>query len=128
MPDLLSVLLSVIGALLTIGWGILAYTLRQMAIEVKETAQAVKQEKEKTDLALERETEKLARSFENNHKELERQLVAFRVEVAKEYTTTTLLREITVPIFRKLEAIEQLLATKLDRHEYEKHLELRNGK
>ncbi len=126
--------ISIFSLLLSLGCGLvfsaLAYLLaqrdkqREADIEkledlIKETAKIVLYEKEKTAALVLSERDKLAVAVKVEHDRLEEKVNAFRIKVAEEYTTTSLLEKITAPLLDKLLAIEHLLYTKVDRHEFE---------
>ena len=109
---------------------------------IKETAGLVLAEKEKTAaLVLSEnrlnaalilsERDKLAEQFKVDYEKAQERLTELRIEVAKEYATTTLvekiLHQITAPLIKKLDEIEGLLNTKLDRREFERHEARQNG-
>lgn len=131
--SLIDWLLFTISGLLSIGWGVLFYILRSQAAAVKETAALVLSEnritaslvlaeKEKLAALVMTEKEKLAAAVKIEHDILEEKFIAFRIKVAEEYATTKLLEQITKPLLLKLDDIEKLLNSKLDRREFEQHI------
>ena len=147
---------AIISALITIFFGVIfsvvGYLLVQrdkqrgqeqggMQTRIDATAALVLAEKEKTAaLVLSEnrlnaalilsERDKLAEQFKTEYKSLEKEFVEFRIKIAGEYATTTLvekiLMQITQPLVKKLDEIEVLLSTKLDRREYERDEARRN--
>ncbi len=103
---------------------------------IKETAALVLTEKEKTaSLVLSEsrlnaslvlsEREKVEARFKTEYDLLKGEFTEFRIMIAREYATTTLVEKImaqvTTPITNKLDEIEELLSTKVDRREFERH-------
>jgi len=92
---------------------------------IEETSKAAAADKEKTAALLLKERDVLALQFRKEYKELDEKFVEFRVMVARDYATTTLvekiLSQITAPLSKKLDEIENLLNTKLDKREFEQH-------
>ena len=70
------------------------------------------------------ERDKLADQFKAEYKSLEKEFTEFRIKIAGEYATTILvekiLTQITAPLTKKLDEIEDLLSTKIDRREFER--------
>jgi hypothetical protein len=149
---LIDYLLTALGALLSVGWFILFYALRKNADGVKETAELVLAEKDKTaalvlaesrltaalvlsenkataKLVLD-EKDKLAAQLKTEYKELEDKFTDFRIMIAREYATSTLVEKImsqvTTPLVKKLDEIEGLLNQKVDRREFERHEAIHN--
>lgn len=98
---------------------------------IKKTAKLVLDEKDKTAALVLSERDKLALQFKVDQKELEEKLVSFRIKVAEEYATSTLVEKIMMqvitPVTKKLDEIEDLLSTKLDRREFERYEASKNG-
>jgi hypothetical protein len=140
-----------IAIIISVGCGIvfgtLAYLLAQrdnqrqlditkLEVLIEKTAKNVFDEKEKTaalvlsearlnaSLVLS-EREKQEARFKLEYDELEEKFTEFRIMIAKEYATTTLVKEIllqfTVPIAKKLDEIEKLLDNKVNRREFDEH-------
>jgi len=139
---LIDYLFSALGALLSIGWVVLFYSLRKNADGVEKTAALALSERDKTAalvlseskataaLVLTRseataalvlsEKDKLAVSVKAEHDRLEEKFNLFRIKVAEEYATTMLVEKILTPILKKMDEIEVLLADKVDRREFDK--------
>lgn len=70
------------------------------------------------------ERDKLAEQFKIEYKSLEKEFVEFRIKIAGEYATTTLvekiLAQITQPLVKEFEEIKVLLNSKVDRREFER--------
>lgn len=120
---LIDYLLSTIAGLLGVGWIILFYALRQNSAGVKETAALVMAEKEKSAALVMSEKEKLAALVKTEHDKLEDKFTEFRIRVAEDYATVSLVEKVLRPILNQLEKIEALLETKLDRREFDAHKE-----
>lgn len=118
---LIDYLLSIIAALLGVGWIILFYSLRQNAGGVKDTAALVLSEKEKLAALLLSEKDKLAAIVKTEHDKLETRFVDFRIKVAEDYATIMLVEKVLKPILDQLGKIEVLLESKLDRREFIEH-------
>ncbi len=114
-------LMSIIAALLSIGWIVLFYALRRNADGVEKTAALVLAEKEKLAALVLSEKEKLAAQVKIEHEKLEEKFNVFRIKVAEEYATTTLVEKILVPISNKLDEIERKIDSKLDKSVFERH-------
>lgn len=131
---IIDILFSVIVALLGAGWMALFHVLRKNSEGVASTAALVMSEKEKTAALVMSEKEKLAAlvmaekeklaaQVKAEHDKLEDKFIDFRIKVAQDYATTTLLEKVQKPMLEKLTDIEKLLHTKLDRREFELHKE-----
>lgn len=93
--------------------------------ENKTTARLVLEEKDKTAKLVLDERDKLAAQLRAEHNNLAERFTDFRIIIAKEYATTELtekiMSNITDPLVKKLDEIERLLSTKIDRREFERH-------
>jgi hypothetical protein len=148
---------AIISAMMTIFFGIIfsviGYLLlqrdKQRSVDltgaqtlIKETAALVLSEKEKTAALVLSESrsnaalvlserEKLEARFKTDYTKLEERFTEFRIKIAGEYATTNLVEKIMAqvitPLTKKLDEIEDLLSTKLDRREFERHEERTNG-
>ena len=127
---------SIIALIISVGCGIIfgtiAYLLaqrdkqRQVDLDklealIKETAKLVLDEKDKTARLVLNEKDKLANAVKQDYDKLDEKFTQFRIKIAEEYTTTALLKEITRPLLEKLNEIEKLLHTKVDRQEFDEH-------
>jgi hypothetical protein len=142
---------AIISALLTLFFGcifsVVGYLLvtrdKQRSVDlkdaqelIKETAALVLTEKEKTAALVLTESrsnaalvlserEKLEARFKTDYTKLDEKFTEFRIKIAGEYATTNLVEKImaqvTLPLTKKLDEIEDLLSTKLDRREFENH-------
>jgi hypothetical protein len=122
---LIDYLFSIIGALLGVGWIVLFYALRQNSAGVKETAALVLTESKAAAALVLLEKEKLATLVKTEHDKLVEQFTAFRIRVAEDYATINMIEKIVEPVIKKLNEIEVMLNTKLDRREFERHEQLR---
>lgn len=135
--------LAVVSLIATIVLGIAGYLLAQRDNQrqsdiagvqalIKETASLVLSEKDKTAALVLTESkstaalvlterDRLAAQVKLEHDVLDEKLVAFRIKVAEEYTTTVLIEKLLKPITQQLNDIERLLHTKVDRKELEFH-------
>lgn len=109
---LVDILFATIGGLLGIGWIALYGTIRQQQTDITKTADLVLIEKDKT-----------AALVKIEHDRLQTEITNFRIEVAKEYATTNLLEKLLNPIITQLKDIQNLLHSKIDRREFEQHIE-----
>lgn len=128
-PAYIAVLISV-GC--TVLFSTLAYLLSQrdkqrekdisnLETLIKETATLVLAEKDKTAALVISEKDKVAAAVKAEYDKLDEKFTLFRIKVAEEYTTTTLLEKITKPLLEKLTEIEQMLHTKMDRRDFEEY-------
>ena len=126
---MIDILLSIIGALLMIGWVVLYNLLQGHAKELKETAAQivlekekaaalVMSEKEKLAALVMQEKDKLAAIVKAEHDKLQKEFNDFRIKVAEDYATTVLLEKVLQPILAHLDKIEDLLSMKVDRREF----------
>ena len=83
--------------------------------ESRATAALVLSENKATAALVLAEKDKLAITVKAEHNHLEEKFNNFRINVAENYTTTNLLKEITKPLLDKLDEIERLLHTKIGR-------------
>ena len=118
---LIDYLLSTIAGLLGIGWIALFYALRVNSEGVKETAASVMAEKEKSAALVMSEKEKLAALVKTEHDKLDEKFTEFRIRVAEDYVTVSLMEKVLKPIQEHLGKIESLLETKIDRRELDMH-------
>lgn len=106
--------------------------IEDLAGNIKKTAEAVSNEREKAAALVMSEKEKLANLVKiehdrlalvvkSEHDKLREDFVLFRIKMAEEYTTTSLLEKVLKPIIEKLDRIESLLPHKLDRREFDAH-------
>jgi len=141
---IISILLTVfLGAVFSVISYLLVQRDKQRALDlgrvedtIKATAKTVLDEKEKTaSLVLSEnrlnaalvlsERDKLAKEFKEEYKELDEKLTAHRIMIAEKYATTTLVEKIiatvATPMMKKMDEIENLLNTKVDRREFDQH-------
>lgn len=94
-----------------------------VVLEKDKLAALVMSEKEKAAALVMSEKDKLAVIVKADHDKLEKEFYDFRMKVAEQYATTTLLEKVLQPILAHLGKIEDLLSTKLDRREFNEHRE-----
>jgi hypothetical protein len=108
--------------------------IEELSASIKRTADTVTTEREKAAALVMSEKEKLAALVKTEHDRLADQVrreqdrireefTQFRIKIAGEYATTTLVEKLLNPIFEKLNHIESMLPSKLDRREFEVHRE-----
>jgi hypothetical protein len=108
---------------------------------IRETAALVLAEKEKTAALVLSESrlnaalvlserERLEVRFKTEYDSLDEKLTDFRIMVAEKYATSALvekiLQQVTAPITKKLDEIETLLGGKVDRREFDHHMQEKN--
>lgn len=116
-----SVLLGVLGYLLSQKDARQQKELESLAAEVKDTAKAVMNEREKTAALVMAEKEKSAALMKIEHDRLTEEFTRFRIKVAEDYATTKMVEGILKPIIEKLTHIESMLPNKIDRREFDAH-------
>lgn len=90
---------------------------------IKRTADAVTTEREKAAALVMSEKEKLAALVKTEHDRLREEFTLFRIKVAEDYATTSMVEKVLRPVLEKLSHIESMLPSKLDRREFDAHRE-----